>query len=57
MKKNAKLLIMAVSKIDFLTDSFKFFVTQEWIFESEKCQSLIKELSPEEREIFNFDLT
>ena len=56
MKKNSKQLLEAVSKIDFLTESFKFFVTQEWIFDSNKTIDLQNEMSAADREIFNFDL-
>ena len=56
LKKNSKLLLGAVSKIDFLTDSFKFFVTQEWIFDCNRTIDLQNEMSPADWEIFNFDL-
>lgn len=56
MKKKAKLLDFISSKIDIITEAFKFFVNGEWIYDVYNSQSMHHALSEEEQELYNFDL-
>ena len=46
-----------LNRADALTETFSFFTTNEWTFQTEKVNALINYLTPHEREIFQLDIT
>lgn len=57
IKVQANRLNKMLSRAEVLSETFSFFTTNQWIFESTKVTNLINYLSPEEQAIFQLDVT
>ena len=57
IKMQANRLNKMLSRAEALSETFSFFTTNEWTFQSEKVNSLINYLTPNEREIFQLDIS
>ena len=57
IKLQANRLNKMLSRAEVLSETFSFFTTNQWIFETNKVTNLINFLSPEEQEQFQLDVT
>lgn len=57
MKSDSTKLIDILGKVKLINSSFEPFACHEWIYDSYQSDNLATQLSAEDREIFNFDIT
>lgn len=54
MKKNAQKLVKLNKRVDTLEKLFRYFVYNDWCYESRKVFEVIDWMDSDERKIFNF---
>ena len=54
--KSAQMLDTAQKKIQEMQSLFHFFITNTWIFESKIDEAILRQMSPEEKKEFRFDM-
>eukprot|EP01080_Neovahlkampfia_damariscottae_P012923 gene12923-7433_t len=54
-KQNAQMLAKVEYKVSFINENFKFFMSNEWIFDSRHLDDAYESLSEEEKKIFCTD--
>ncbi|KAK7595546.1 hypothetical protein V9T40_013371 [Parthenolecanium corni] len=56
LTKREPILTKVYRKLDQLRDILRYFRVRKWLFKTDNVQSLWKNLSPEDKEIFYFDI-
>jgi len=55
LKKNAKLLDQISKRLSKFSETFRYFSENVWIFATDNSEELFQRMTPEEKEVFNFD--
>jgi fatty acyl-CoA reductase len=50
-------MLKLYQKIHKFTDVLAYFTTQQWTFSNDNVQNLWKNMSPEDKHLFKFDIT